>query len=267
MKINELISKSIILYILILSNVSQIYFSKVIIDRSRNKNLYQIKSETNKKSSLRIKTSNRFRTQFNSRTSNNQSLKAFNIRGSSHLIAKCPNKSVLIKLIFEKRNDYIIDVGFNCRRDKNIPHQQIKLERTVNSNSFDEITPPNIECPSDHALSGLEIEKANTITYFNFYCNKIPNMEKKLAIVNNKFYPNEESVSNPMERKLFSRFLPHTDIFLSKENIFNGLITSISFTRDQGSYLSYSYTTTAIKPVVIENILPPTINNKIRQKI
>ena len=100
---------------------------------TRAKNTAQFKTRTN--------TSVQFHSKFtDTNTQQKIGLKAFNLNGSAHLIARCPKYSVLIKLIFEKRNDQVLDVGFNCRRDyKNINDDEMHFQNKVESTSFDAV--------------------------------------------------------------------------------------------------------------------------------
>jgi hypothetical protein len=273
MKFNRIISNLIICFLLVLYNFDNIYLTKELTKNKKttiSKNLSENKREKSErkteykskslsfssskfKTNTKIKTSSRSNTQFHSRLLKDDNLiKAFNLNTSAHLIARCPTNSIIIKLIFEKRNDRIIDVGFNCRKERNFRHEQMKFERRTDSNSFDEITPPDIECPRDHALSGFEFERINKINNFIFYCNKIENMHSE-KIIKDKFYP--ENFIDPLERVAFSKFLPHTDISLSKVMMLNGAIKSIHFSRGQGMTnqnnnnlggLSYSFTTSIV---------------------
>ena len=49
--------------------------------------------------------------------------------------------------------------------------------------------------------------------------------------VENKYYPSDLSVLDPMERKALSRFLPHTDITVSQGKYTKYALNSIEFKR------------------------------------
>lgn len=255
MKFEKNITRIIICFLILISNFAQIYLAKEKIKRMRNRT----SNRRNKVKYLeQYKTTSMTGVQFHSRYSGGKGneLRAFNLNGSAKLVARCPRSSVLIKLIFQKRNDHVLDVGFNCRRDmKNISSDVVELTHKVESNSsFDTITPPNVECPADRALSGYEFEHINKITYFKHYCTKVFNMHDK-SITSDKWFPNDASVLDPIERKSLSRFFSHTDITVAYDRYSKYVINSISFTRTGGESfqqtnipgtLSYNFSTSKV---------------------
>jgi hypothetical protein len=235
MKFNRNFSRIAIFALILICNIAQIYLAKENTNRSKANRFHaQYKSMVNHGA-----IPPQYRPQRlpkNKYTQQKIGLKAFNLNGQGQLITRCPKFSVLVKLIFQKRNDYILDVGFNCRRDyKNISDDEITLPQNpkdgrITSDSFDSMTPPNIECPAGRALSGYEWQRMNKITYFKYYCTKVKNMHDQQTI-KEKYYPTDLSTLDPMEKKALSRFLPHTDITVNFGKYISFGINSIKFSR------------------------------------
>merc|ERR1719362_1786793 len=231
MKFNKNFSKITIIFLILISNFAQIYLTNTNLNKKRTKT----NTKTNIKSRIFVKDTRKFLQQ-------KIGLKAFNLLGAGQLITRCPRYSVLVKMVFEKRNDHILDVGFNCRRDyKNISDDEITLPKEnskVISNTFDQLTPPKAECPEGRLLSGYEFQRMGKITYFKYYCTKVKNMHDK-QVIKDKMYPATQ-VLDSLERKSFSRFLPHTDITVNYGKYQNYGINFLNFKRDEG-VLSYSF--------------------------
>ena len=270
MKISKF-TRLTICFLILISNFADIYLAKEEVKRSKKSNS-SLKShiknhlnshlKTRSESEIRNAEGVQFHSRFTDLTSFSRNanqkigLKAFNLNGNAHLMARCPKNSVLIKLIFEKRNDYVLDVGFNCRRDvKNISSLEESFSHRIESKSFDNTTPPNAVCPEGYALSGYEFRRMNVITAFTHYCTKVTNIHSTLSL-NNQYYPkNIMSTIDPMERKAFSRFLTHTDIKVPKGQYKDGVINGIIFLRSAEQVyqlkkipgtLSYSFTISKI---------------------
>ena len=277
MKFDKNISRITICFLILISNIVQIYSAKENTNSNRssrtlNKNRSHAQLKSMARNNVQFHSNN---ARSNDKFSQTIKLKAFNLNGSGQLFANCPKYSVMVKLIFQKRNDHILDVGFNCRRDyKNIIDDVISTTTKVEADNFDTMTPPNAVCQAGRALSGYEFSRMNRITYFKYYCTKVKNMHNQSTIAD-KYFPNAASVLDPMERKSLSRFFTHTDITVALGKYTKYAINSINFSRggDQAyqktaiaGTLSYNYSISKIGGANgIEKtdtpVVKPNINN------
>ena len=235
MKFDKNISRITILALILICNFAQIYLAKEITKRNKNSSHAQFRSMVNH-GAIPPQYRQGQKLPKNKHTQQKIGLKAFNLNGAGELITRCPKFSVMVKLIFQKRNDHILDVGFNCRRDyKNISDDEIVLPQNpadgkVISDTFDSMTPPDVVCPAGRALSGYEWQRMGSLAHFKYYCTKVKNMHDQQTI-KEKYYPTDLSTLDPMEKKALSRFLPHTDITVNFGKYISFGFNSIKFSR------------------------------------
>ncbi len=148
---------------------------------------------------------------FSSKKGQDVNLHSLSLDKDSHLIAKCPENTVLIKLIFQQREKAnIIDVGFNCRNEEYVGKPEIS-ENIIVFTDFDQITPPKIEC-KDSVLTGFEMKKIKGKVQFIWYCGKLKNKLSKASHIRNDalFYG---------ETNLFTKFLIKADLKVEKQDV------------------------------------------------
>jgi len=181
---------------------------------------------------------------FSTKNSKDLNIKSFKLIGDSHLIAKCPEKTLMIKLIFEKNNNSNkIDIGFNCRSEPDLIGIE-KSENIITTKDIDTITPPNIECKNNSVLTGIEILKNNDKFNFIWYCVKLNKIFKNEIIKTNLFINNKDKSNfaregHSFEDKKFLEFLVHTDIKV--DNTQKQGIKFIKFNRKSDNSLIYEY--------------------------
>jgi len=149
---------------------------------------------------------------FSSKKSKDVNIKSFSLDKDSHLIAKCPEKTVLIKIIFEKRiKSNRIDVGFNCRSEPDIMLSSL-IKSEINFYNFDDITPPRMECQNNSVFTGLEIIKIKDKILFVWYCGQFRQLGKSALEKSNMFSDEKNKNNDNFDAKKFSEFLIHSDI-------------------------------------------------------
>lgn len=145
---------------------------------------------------------------FNSKKSQEANLRSFSLKRDSHLIAKCPESTVLVKIIFEKRvKSDRIDVGFNCRTED---YKIVKrFETKIDFLNFDDITPPEMKCVDNSVFTGFELKKLNNQVQFIWHCGLFRELGKHTILKSNMFV---DEKNNNYDSTKFTEFLIHTDI-------------------------------------------------------
>ena len=177
---------------------------------------------------------------FSSKKSEDVNLKSFSLERDSHLIAKCPEKTVLIKMIFEKRKkSNRLDVGFNCRSEPEVMKSTVN-DSVITFSNFDDLTPPNMECKDNSVFTGFEMKKINEKVQFVWHCGQVRQLGKS-RFQNNNMFSDDLNINNSnFDATKFSQFLIHTDIKVEDKQ--NQGIYFIKFNRKTGNNnLDYQY--------------------------
>lgn len=184
---------------------------------------------------------------------NNQNLQSLNLSQNGNLIANCDEHTILTKLIFSRDpQTNILDVGFNCRVDKNVlsrvEHKDAILTFDTSSNvipgkngtlGLEYLTPPNIECSSKMVLFGFEIKKLDNKIQFIWHCREVRDFGNITNIKSNSLYYKNNIFKEFDKKKLFD-FLSHTNIAAESQD--KEGIKAIEFKRSPDKQLSYSFT-------------------------
>lgn len=149
---------------------------------------------------------------FSSKKAQDINLKSFSLDKDSHLIARCPEKTALIKMIFEKREkSNRVDVGFNCRGEPEITVSNI-FKSVVSFSNFDDLTPPNMECKDKSVFTGFEMRKIKDKVEFIWHCGSVKQLGSTALQRSDMFLDEQNKNNSNFDATKFSQFLTHTDI-------------------------------------------------------
>lgn len=179
---------------------------------------------------------------FSSKKYQDVNLRSFSLERDSHLIAKCPEKTVLIKMIFEKREKTNrIDVGFNCRSEPELMKESV-FGNVIKFTNFDDITPPEMKCDNSSVFTGFEMKRVSNQIQFVWHCGQVRELGKNGRARSNMYL----DTNSTFDSSKFSQFLIHTDFKVQDQQ--NEGIYYISFFRKPDKKdLGYNYGVIDIK--------------------